>query len=179
MGFLDIFYPSTSRSRQPHYHKSCNCSDCIQRAHSYGELWRHKTPLCTCCDCMAKAGQNIPHNHSTYAHTHANAHTCTAQTGQHYPGITRSINHMQPMPPPRYSLMPETTHKVDVFCPAKAYATPLALAAPHVPHLCCPGGGVSANGQHVCARGPPPPVAHGYNEQMYVSMPGSYRPCNR
>ncbi|KAJ2719150.1 hypothetical protein GGI07_005388 [Coemansia sp. Benny D115] len=179
MGFMDIFYPDPRKKLMPKYRKHCGCQDCIKRQHSYGELWRHKTPVCSCCDCMSEAGLNIPHNHSTYGHRHAATHTC-ANPQCHSSSSSCCGPPMHPMhpvvepPPPKYSLMPQTTHKVDEFCPSRHYTTPLSLAKPHTHGCNCAAG---RSGYHNGC--PPTAVAPGYHPQMYLSMPGDYRPCNR
>ncbi|KAJ1863414.1 hypothetical protein H4R99_004794 [Coemansia sp. RSA 1722] len=201
MGFMDIFYPNPKQQLKPKYRKSCNCDECVTRNHSYGELWRNKTPSCSCCDCMSKAGLNIPHNFSTYGHTHAAVHSC-AETGT-YCGPTaasgcRDVAHVEP--PPKYSLMPHTTHKVDEFCDSKHYTTPLALVKPHVASDCyrmshgspCSSSstlvhshahahahGHSHGHGHGCACKATAHAPHGYREDMYLAMPSSYVPCNR
>ncbi|KAJ2781706.1 hypothetical protein H4R18_002711 [Coemansia javaensis] len=127
MGLMSMFYPDRKRDLRPRYRGHCGCDSCVDRSHAYGEHWRHRTPVCTCCDCMAIAGENVPHTYSTYEHTHAATHTCA---------MTGCIRHRSdPVgarcpapaadPPPRYSLGPSTTHKVDNCCGARYYATPL------------------------------------------------------
>ncbi|KAJ1741972.1 hypothetical protein LPJ55_003481 [Coemansia sp. RSA 990] len=160
MGFTDLFYPDRKRQLRPKYRKHCGCDECISRAHSYGQMWRHQTPLCTCCDCMAIAGENIPHSHSTYEHTHAPVHTC-AMTGpvRHRSSVPHGCS-CEPSPP-KYSLKPSTTHKVDDTCGPRYYTTPLLPKHPacHQPHT-----------EH-------PPC--GYNELIYLRTPPNYYPCNR
>ncbi|KAJ2776841.1 hypothetical protein GGI15_004714 [Coemansia interrupta] len=180
MGFMDIFYPDPKKKNRPKYRKSCNCDECILRSRSYGDFWRAQTPLCTCCDCMAMAGQNIAHSHSTAGHVHASHHTC-AQTGRQYASSSCCDLRREPTPPPKYSLMPQTTHKVDEFCEAKYYTTPLALARPHVPAEVCRVGHGAASGCAcaACSGHSHHGHSHGHREDMYLAMPSSYVPCNR
>ncbi|KAJ2385293.1 hypothetical protein GGI05_004742 [Coemansia sp. RSA 2603] len=193
MGFMDLFYPDPKKKNRPQYRKSCNCDECIARNRSYGDFWRAKTPVCTCCDCMAIAGQNIPHVHSTPGHVHAPHHSCAQSGVPCLPGCydTRHAEATtMPPPPPKYSLMPQTTHKVDAMCESKYYTTPLALAKPHVPVDTCRVAHAhgAANGcpcaecrgyyhghTHVHSHG----HSHCHREDMYLAMPSSYVPCNR
>ncbi|KAJ2847389.1 hypothetical protein IWW36_003877 [Coemansia brasiliensis] len=176
MGFTDLFYPDRKKQLRPKYRKHCGCDECISRTHSYGQMWRHQTPLCTCCDCMAVAGENVPHTHSTYEHTHAPMHTC-AMTGnvRHRSSVPHgcSCESERYTPPPKYSLKPSTTHKVDDTCGPRYYTTPLfpnRHPAPSAP--ACDGhhGHVACNAEH-------PPC--GYNELIYLRTPPNYHPCNR
>ncbi|KAJ2000751.1 hypothetical protein GGI04_004026 [Coemansia thaxteri] len=169
MGIVDLFYPNRKRQYQPKYKNSCNCEDCHQRAHSYGQAWRNKTPVCTCCDCMSKAGLSIPHSYSTHNHVQAGVHTC-AMTGQvRHSSSTGSAHCCGPFsdePLPKYSLTPHTTHKVDNACGSRHYATPLHAPLPprHVVHQ-----------SHHHA----PCDVRVYDERTYLSMPNSFHPCNR
>ncbi|KAJ2773476.1 hypothetical protein IWQ57_001276 [Coemansia nantahalensis] len=174
MKLRSLFYPDRKRDLRPNYRDHCGCDDCIGRAQAYGEHWRHKTPVCTCCDCMAIAGEDVPHTHSTYSHTHAASHTC-AMTGpiQHrsHPTVDScAIPHREP--PPKYSLTPHTTHKVDDCCGARYYTTPLFPGTqPEPAHGCA---SVHPLRQQACECPP-----NGYNELIYLRTPGTYRPCNR
>ncbi|KAJ2502856.1 hypothetical protein GGH96_000726 [Coemansia sp. RSA 1972] len=171
MGFADLFYPNRQRQLRPKYRKHCNCDECVARAHSYGQMWRNNTPVCSCCDCMAIAGENVPHTHSTYAHTHAQTHTCAMQ------GPVRHSSRVNApccppvceTPPPKYSLRPHTTHKVDNACGPRYYTTPLWPQRNDRGHQC--GGHPPA----ACTSHPHRP----YDEHIYLRTPPNYHPCNR
>ncbi|KAJ2157174.1 hypothetical protein GGF46_004696 [Coemansia sp. RSA 552] len=184
MGFTDLFYPDRKRQLRPKYRKHCNCDDCVHKSHSYGEMWRHNTPVCTCCDCMAIAGENVPHTHSTYEHTHAATHTCAM------PGNIRHRSHPNKPPccettpvhepPPKYSFKPQTTHKVDNCCGPRYYTTPIfpdRQPAPRDnPHSCGTHHGHATCPAPACSSATPP---NGYNELIYLRTPHTYHPCNR
>ncbi|KAI9505284.1 hypothetical protein GGI25_003614 [Coemansia spiralis] len=185
MGFLQTFYPDRKRDLRPSYKKHCNCDDCIGRSASYGNLWRHKTPVCTCCDCMAIAGQNIPHSQSTFGHTHAATHTC-AMPGpvRHYPypsGVTSFCDD----PPPKYSMKPHTSHKVDEACGSKFYTTPLYPERKGWDGHVCAGAHPSSYSSSCstvscsCSNPSTNSATCCHREDRYLMMPRSYRPCNR
>ncbi|KAJ2510548.1 hypothetical protein H4217_007821 [Coemansia sp. RSA 1939] len=200
MGFRKMFYPNRERDLRPNYRQHCNCRECVDRNKMYGDMWRNRTPVCTCCDCMAIAGQNIPHSYSTYGHTHAQVHTCALPgPAQHnpYAGITGPCggppSHID-APPPKYSLKPHTSHKTDNTCGARAYATPLFPEKNAPQKTCCsttvysqPRAQCSSTScctsvstSTTCCSSPAPSTAcHSHRKDMYVSMPGSYHPCNR
>ncbi|KAJ2322778.1 hypothetical protein IWW51_004074 [Coemansia sp. RSA 2702] len=171
MGFSDLFYPDRKRQLRPKYRKHCNCNECVLRSHSYDEMWRHQTPLCTCCDCMAMAGENVPHAHSTYAHTHASSHTC-AMTGsvRHNSAVNAPCCGTHEPPPPKYSLKPRTTHKVDNCCGPRYYTTPL-LPNTQPQHAC---SGHHGHGRYTDQHPP-----HGYNELIYLRTPPNYYPVHQ
>ncbi|KAJ2808744.1 hypothetical protein H4S07_003348 [Coemansia furcata] len=164
MGLLNMFYPDRKKQYKPQFRNSCNCDDCLKKAHLYGEYWRNQTPVCTCCDCMARAGQNIPHSYSTHNHVQASTHTC-AMTGDYRHGCSTGAchpGHHGDEALPKYSLTPHTTHKVDAACGSRYYATPLHPTV--VPQQMSPY--VHHNGKV-------------YDERTYLSMPNTYHPCNR
>ncbi|KAJ2352560.1 hypothetical protein GGF43_003725 [Coemansia sp. RSA 2618] len=176
MGLFDLFYPNRPRQLRPKYRKHCNCDECVSRSHSYGEMWRHQTPVCSCCDCMAMAGENVPHTHSTYAHTHAARHTCAMQGPiRHNPVVNQGC--CQPAkcdPPPKYSLMPRTTHKVDQACGPRYYATPLFPSSnAQTAHQC--GG----HAPPTCPGHPQPQHHYAHDNSVYLRTPANYHPCNR
>ncbi|KAJ2399833.1 hypothetical protein GGI23_002409 [Coemansia sp. RSA 2559] len=185
MGFREMFYPDRKRDLRPKYRNHCSCNECIDRNKTYGDMWRHKTPVCTCCDCMAIAGQDIPHSYSTYEHTHAPTHTC-AMTGpvRHspYPGSTPcGPPACREEPPPKYSLKPHTTHKVDDACGARVYATPLFPEKnnPHNYRANDPYFRQCGQSSSTSCCSSSSSTCRSYRDDMYVCMPGSYRPCNR
>ncbi|PIA19731.1 hypothetical protein COEREDRAFT_79015 [Coemansia reversa NRRL 1564] len=192
MGFLSTFYPDRKRDLRPKYRKHCNCNECVDRAHSYGQHWRHLTPVCTCCDCMALAGENVPHTHSTYEHTHAATHTC-AMTGdirhKSNPNTGCCSAPTHDSPPPKYSLKPNTSHKVDNCCGSRYYTTPLFPAKqPSVSnsqgHSCgahhgydnCPAQ--QSTHAHYGASLPHSTAAHAERELVFLTPPAGYRTCN-
>ncbi|KAJ2685398.1 hypothetical protein IWW39_004287 [Coemansia spiralis] len=165
-----MFYPDRKKQYTPKYRNSCNCDDCLKKTHHYGEYWRNQTPVCTCCDCMARAGQNIPHSYSTHNHVQASTHTC-AMTGDyrhgHSTGAACCSGHHADEQLPKYSLTPHTTHKVDNACGSRYYATPLH------PTVVPQHANYHHNQHQVHVNGKV------YDERSYISMPNTYHPCNR
>lgn len=191
MGLLEKFYPSINPRNPTQYRNHCNCQDCHRRAQEYGRVWRERTPLCTCCDCMARAGQDIRQSYSTLNHTLASGHTCGMPSHSHpYHASGQYPAHAED-PPPRYSLMPGTTHKVDHACGSRYYATPLepevryqslypSTTAIKEECACSGGGHPVKQPQYHHHQQPQQPVMRCgkvYDAQTYLNMPSQYRPC--